>query len=273
MSGGGSRGGVRGGPDRTITGGQIAFTLLGPLEIRKGDVDHAPTAPKVLQLMAVLVLNPGRVVHVDTIVRELWDGRPPRSVRTTMQTYIYQLRRCIDEHGLAEDAEHMLGTRAPGYVLRISPEQVDVERFRRLAHEGRAHVAAGRNEAAGCSLEQAVALWSGPPLANIACGPVLSAHAVDLQEQLRDVRHLRVEAAIARGTHRELVGELRVRASVDPLDEDLHGQLIRVLARSGRRSEAMSTYRDLRNRLVGQLGVEPSSALQSLHLDLLSDAA
>ncbi len=260
--------------DRTIvTDSKVTFTLLGPLQILKDGVDHAPTAPKVLQLMTMLVLNPSRVVPVDSIVHELWGERPPRSVRTTMQTYVYQLRRCIEQHRLADDAEHMLTTRAPGYVLRISPEQVDVERFRRWCREGRAELAAGRATEAARSLGRAVELWSGPPLANVACGPVLSAHAVELQEQLRDARHLRVEAAITCGSHRELVGELRAQAAGEPLDEDLHGQLIRVLARSGRRSEAMSTYRDLRRRLVGQLGIEPSGALQSLHLDLLSDAS
>jgi SARP family transcriptional regulator, regulator of embCAB operon len=268
-----TRDGAPGDPRGVVAQGEATFTLLGPLEILKDGVDHAPTAPKVLQLMAVLVLNPGRVVPVHTLARELWGERPPRSARTTVQTYVYQLRRCIEQHDLAPDPEHMLGTRAPGYVLRIAPDQVDVERFRRWCREGRAELAAGRAAEAATLLDRAVDLWSGPALANVACGPVLAAHAVDLQEQLRDARHLRVEAAIACGTHRELVGDLRVRAAVDPFDEDLHGQLIRVLARSGRRSEAMSTYRELRRRLVGQLGVEPSTALQSLHLDLLSDAS
>lgn len=254
------------------TQGEVRFTLLGPLEVVKDGVDHSPTAPKVLQLLAMLVVNPGRVVPVDAIVDELWGSRPPRSVRTTMQTYVYHLRRCIEQNGLAEDAETMLATRPRGYVLQIAPEQVDVEHFRVLARDGRTQVAAGHHAEAASRFTRALDLWAGPPLANVDCGPVLTRHVIDLQEQLRDVRHLRIEAEIACGAHRELVGELRSLTAADSLDEDLHGQLIRVLARSGRRSEAMTTYRQLRARLVDELGVEPSGELQNLHLDLLSDA-
>lgn len=254
------------------TRSEVRFTLLGPVEILKDGVDHAPTAPKVLQLMSLLLLAPGRVVPAGTIVDELWGERPPRSGRTTMQTYVYHLRRCIELHGLAEDAEGMLATRPPGYVLRIAPEQVDVSQFARHHRDGQALLAAGRSAEAAAVLRDALDLWSGPPLANVVCGDVLSRHAVALTEQLRHVRHLWAEAEIASGGHRGLVAELRSLAATDLLDEELHGQLITVLARSGRRSEAMSTYHDLRRRLVDELGIEPSDSLRALHHELLSDA-
>lgn len=254
------------------TRSDVTFTLLGAVEILRGGVDFAPTAPKVLQLMSLLLLAPGRVVPSGTIVDELWGERPPRSVRTTMQTYVYHLRRCIEQNGLADDAERMLATRPPGYVLRIAPEQTDVGRFARLHREGRDLLVAGRSVEAAGVLRRALDLWSGPPLVNVSCGDVLSRHAVTLTEQLRDARHLWTEAEIASGGHRGLVAELRSRAAADDLDEELHGQLITVLARSGRRSEAMATYLDLRRRLVDELGIEPSDTLRTLHHDLLSDA-
>ncbi|CAA9415413.1 MAG: hypothetical protein AVDCRST_MAG66-2342 [uncultured Pseudonocardia sp.] len=255
-----------------VTDGEVTFTLLGPVEILKDGVDHAPTAPKVLQLMSLLLLAPGRVVPASMIVDELWGERPPRSVRTTMQTYVYHLRRCIELNSLADDAEQMLGTRPPGYVLRITPEQVDVSQFAHHHREGQELLAAGRNTEAASVLRTALDLWSGPPLANVACGDVLARHCVTLTEQRRHARHLWTEAEIASGGHRGLVAELRSLAATDRLDEELHGQLITVLARSGRRSEAMSTYHELRSRLVDELGIEPSDALRSLHHELLSDA-
>jgi SARP family transcriptional regulator, regulator of embCAB operon len=260
-------------PARTEPVDELRFTLLGQLEILKGGIDHAPTAPKVLQLMALLLTQPGRVVHVESIIEELWSEKPPRSARTTVQTYVYHLRRCIQQNGLADDAEAILSTRPPGYVLRVRPAQVDVHEFERLRHDGREQFAAGRAADAARTLRAALATFAGPPLANVACGPVLSRFVVDLEEQRRTTRHLRIEADIACGTHRELVGELRTMTSVDLLDEVLHGQLIRVLARSGRRSEAMCTYRNFRARLVDELGVEPSDDLQNLHLTLLSGEA
>lgn len=252
-------------------GAAVTFTVLGSLEILKNGVDHAPTAPKILQLMAMLLLQPGRVVQTASLVAELWDDAPPRSVRTTLQTYVYQVRRCIEQNELADDPESMLATKPPGYVLRIDPAQVDVFRFRQLCAEARSLAQAGLpGEAAGV-YRAALALWSGPPLANVSCGPVLSAFAVELQEQRRHAQHQRIEAEIAAGSDRELVGELSSLVASNRLDEALHGQLMRVLGRSGRRSDAMSIYRQLRARLSTELGVDPCDELQDLHLQLISD--
>jgi SARP family transcriptional regulator, regulator of embCAB operon len=103
----------------------------------------------------------------------------------------------------------------------------------------------------------------------VPCGPVLSRYAVDLQEQRRNAIHWAFEAEIDCGAHRELIGELRALTAVNPLDEGLHGLLMTALSRSGRRSEAMQTYRRMRDRLVDELGVEPDAALQQIHLSLL----
>ncbi|HXV92091.1 MAG TPA: AfsR/SARP family transcriptional regulator [Pseudonocardia sp.] len=248
----------------------VTFRLLGQLEILKDDVDHAPTAPKILQLVGLLLMSPGRVVHVDSIVEELWADEPPRSVRTTMQTYVYHLRRCLEHNLLVDNAEQMLSTRNRGYVLRIHPSQVDVFTFQRLCREGQQLLDAHRHHDAARTFRSALDLWSGPPMANINCGPVLSAFAVNLQEQRRHAQHLRIEAEIEDGAGRGLIGELHSLAAANRLDEVLHGQLIRVLARSGRRSDAMSVYRDLHGRLTTELGIEPSDELQALHMWLLS---
>lgn len=268
---------VRDGPDHEAHGRQrdeaaddVAFTLLGPLEVLKNGVNFAPSAPKILQLLGMLLMRPGKVVHVDAIIQELWADDPPRSVRTTMQTYVYQLRKCIERHGLAEHSETLLVTRSPGYAFHIDPSQLDVTEFQQLCRAGRDSMAAHRYDDAAQSFRSALGLWTGPALANVQCGALLTAYAVDLQEQRRAAHHLRIQAEIEAGNHRELIGELKFLVSTNPLDEGLHGQLIRVLARSGRRSDAMEIYRLLRTRLHAELGVEPCAELQALHHGLLS---
>ena len=268
--------GALGGPDSARRGPGhdrdhgVRFTLLGPLEVRHNGIDHAPTAPKVLQLLAMLVSNPGQVVHIDSIIRELWANDPPRSVRKTMHIYVHHLRRSLEEIGLAEDIDSVLVTKKPGYLLRIDRDQVDLTAFRILREQGRVQLHQQRYADAADSLREALALWSGPPLANVRCGPVLSAYVVELLEARRSTQQLRIEADINVGLDTELIGELRALVEANPLDEVLTSQLIRVLGRSGRRSDAMASYRRLRAQLNDELGVEPCDELQQLHHDLLS---
>lgn len=249
----------------------VRFTILGPLEVLKDDIDYAPTTPKILQLLALFVMRPGRMVHMDTIIQELWAADPPRSVRTTMHTYVYHLRRCIDQHGLAADGAEMLSTKPPGYVFHITPDQVDSFAFTRLQQQGQELQRQSRFAEAADTFRAALDLWSGPPFANVHCGSVLSAYTTELLEQRRATLHQRIEADITSGRHRELIGELRSLTTGNPLDEALHAQLMRALGRSGRRSDAMAVYRTLRMRLSHELGVEPCDELQLLHRDLLTD--
>lgn len=251
--------------------GAVRFTLLGQLEVLKDGIDCAPRAPKILQLLAMLLLRAGSVVQTDSIIHELWSDYPPRSFRTTMHTYVYQLRRCIERNGLAVDGDEVLVTKPPGYALRINPAQVDVFVFRRLCQYGKQSLANNCYKDAAHSFRSALSLWSGPPMANVNCGSVLSAYAVELQEQRRNAHHLRIQAEIDGGMSRELIGELRSLVTTNPHDEGLHGQLMHVLSRSGRRVDALAAYRKLREKLNEELGVEPCGELQKLHCELLAD--
>lgn len=246
----------------------VRFTLLGPLEVRMNDVDYAPTGPKVLQLLALLLMRAGQVVDSETIIRELWSQQPPRSVRKTMQTYVYHLRQCIERNGLA--GSDVLRTKPPGYVFKVDPEQIDVFTFRRMFRRGRDLMAEDRPAEAAKTLRAALALWSGPAMSNVPCGPVLSAYAVDLEEQQHAARYLRIQAEIDAGQHRDLIAELRSLVSENPHDEGLHGQLMRALGLSGRRLEALEMYRELRAKLNEELGLEPCADLQRLQQELLS---
>ncbi|MGW4528443.1 AfsR/SARP family transcriptional regulator [Amycolatopsis sp. NPDC004378] len=249
----------------------VQFTVLGTLGVLRDGVDHTPTAPKLLQLLALLVTRPGKMVHVDSITQELWPSGPPRTVRTTLHTYVYHLRRCFEQNSLADGAEDLLTTKAPGYVFRIDPSQVDVHRFGQLQQEAQDLLRQDQHAAAALRFRAALDLWTGPPLANVHCGPILLPYTVELLEQRRNALHMLIEAEITSGNHRELIGELRSLTAGNPLDEALHGQLMRALGRSGRRSDAMAVYRTLRKRLSEELGVEPCDELQLLHHDLISE--
>jgi DNA-binding SARP family transcriptional activator len=247
---------------------EIRLSVLGPLEAHRDGVDRAPRTPKLLQLLAMLVIRPGRIVHVDSIISELWPSHPPRTARTTLSTYVYHLRRCIDD---AEADDSLLVTRAPGYMLRVSPDQVDVHTFGLLLQRGRDLQNRGLHAEAAEAYRQALDLSTGSPLANVPCGPTLSTYTMEVLEELRRAQHLMIEAEIAAGRHRELIGELRSLTAENPLDEALHAQLMVVLGRSGRRSDAMAVYRGLRAQLSTELGVEPCDGIQLLHRDLLSE--
>ncbi|MQA07485.1 MAG: SARP family transcriptional regulator [Pseudonocardiaceae bacterium] len=258
-------------PPSSAGDNQLEFRLLGPLEALKHGQDCAPTAPKTLQLLAMLLLRADKIVQIDSIIQELWADEPPRSARTTMQTYVYQLRRFIEKNRRTGTDDNMqLLTKLPGYVLRIDTARIDVYVFQRLCQQGHEQIQRGQHNEAARTLRTALSLWSGPPLANVDCGPWLSAYAVELQEQKRNAHHLRIQAEIEAGMHRELIGELRSLVTSNPFDEGLHGQLIRVLDRSGRRHDALAAYRTLRATLNKELGLEPCTELQRLHHQLLT---
>ncbi|ANN19778.1 SARP family transcriptional regulator [Amycolatopsis orientalis] len=245
----------------------VRARLLGPLELHAGGADRAPTTPKLLQLLAMLLIRPGKTVHVDSLVHELWNDTPPRSVRRTLHTYVHHLRRHLDPDGDGG----LLVTSPPGYRLDVDPAVVDVSEFGELLCLGRDLLAEGDDAAAAHAFRTALDLWSGPPLANIHCGPTLAAYTVYLLEHRRNARDLWIEAEIRSGRHREMLGVLRSLATANPLDETLHAQLIRALGLSGRRSDALASYQWLRARLDEELGVEPCAELRELHRELLSE--
>jgi DNA-binding SARP family transcriptional activator len=246
------------------------FTLLGPVQVRTDDRDHTPTAPKLRQLLALLMMRSGHTLHPEAIVHELWSREaPPRNVRSCVQTLVYQLRRCLDDAGPAASGRHVLAVRPPGYVLRVQPHQLDVVVFHELVRQGQEAFHARQFEHAARLLRAGLGLWAGDPMANVRCGPVLSSYALDLQEHRRNARYLRIQADIEAGRAEQLIGELRALVASDPLDEGAHAQLMQVLGRVGRRSEALALYRPLRERLIDELGLEPCEIVEQRHREVL----
>lgn len=247
----------------------VRFKILGTLELLHGAGSLTPSAPKVRRVLAHLLVNANKIVHIDSIIDELWGDDPPSSAVTTTQTYIYQLRRLMVLHRLAA-VDELLITKAPGYILRISPEQLDADRFTRLAAEGRALLERGAAAEASSRLRMAMDLWTGPALSNVTLGCHLQAHAAYLEEERLRTVELRIEADIRLGRDRELISELRSLVIGYPLNEWFHSQLIQILTRCGRRNEALQAYRSLRSVLNNELGLEPSVEVQSLHREILA---
>lgn len=247
----------------------MQFNVLGALEMAHEGKFCTPTAPKVRWVLALLVAHANRILSIDALIEELWGDQPPRSAITTTQTYIYQLRRCMEREGMAADAGEILQTRPPGYLLRIQPESVDAYQFEQLTSQGRALLEAGDALNAAQRLREALNLWRGPAMANVTVGRLLEAHVAHLNEQRVRALELRIEADRRLGRHRELIPELRSLVIADPLNEWIHGQLIDALSRAGRRGEALRAYQSLRNMLKEELGLEPSAELQRLQYQVL----
>lgn len=248
----------------------VRFRLLGRLEVVVHGQDVAPTTPRMLQLLGLLLMRWRHVVPADSIVEELWAERPPRRARSSVQTHVHQLRRCVGRLGLAADPEAVLVTRAPGYLFDVDLRRTDVYAFSRHRREGLTALDEKRPADAARHFRAAEDLWAGPPLANVVLGPVLAGEAVELLERRRAVRSARIDADMACGRHRELVGELQSLCLAHPLDEVVHAQLVRVLGQCGRRSDAMVVYRRLRDGLDRELGVAPGDEVMTAYAELIA---
>ncbi|MFF3863574.1 BTAD domain-containing putative transcriptional regulator [Streptomyces sp. NPDC002209] len=260
--------------------------VLGTLAVREQGVSVTPTAPKPRQVLALLALHADQVVPVSALIEELWAGAPPRSARTTLQTYVLQLRALIAsalEQGAAateggEGAEGAAGRRTAkdvlvtlpgGYLLNSGGGTSDVREFDRLAGIGYRAMDAGDFPGAARQLREALALWSGPAFADVHGGIQLDMEARRLEETRLCALDQRIEADLRLGRHRELLAELTVLASRYRTHENLHGQFMLALHRSGRRGEALDVYQRLRATLVRELGLEPSAALRRLQRSIL----
>ena len=235
----------------------LEFRLLGPLEVvRNGEV-VTPTGQKQRTLLALLLLNGGRVVSIDAIIDALWGDQPTRTAATSVQNLISQLRKLVGPDALSNEA--------PGYVLRVPPEQVDVARFRVLVEGARALAP----DEAAAQLRDALALWRGSPLPELAYDTWAQTDIAQLEELRLTALEQWVDAELEVGRHAELVPELEALVRDQPLRERLRAQLMLALYRSGRQAEALSAYQDVRRALLGELGIEPGPALQQLHQSIL----
>jgi DNA-binding SARP family transcriptional activator len=238
------------------------FRILGPLEVRDRGGSVQLRGRKQRALLAVLVLHAGEVVSSDALIEALWGERLPHTARAALQNHVSRLRRALGP-GLVE-------SHAAGYVLEVSPDQIDLGRFERLTAEAR--VAEGDERAE--KLREALELWQGPPLADLAYEPFAEREAPRLEELRTTALEDLVDARLAIGAGAELVPELEQLIAENPFRERLRGQLMLALYRSGRQADALEAYQETRQTLIDELGIEPGAALRELEQAILrQDAA
>jgi len=237
------------------------FRILGPLEAQ----DEGRLVPlggtKQRAVLAILLLNRGEVVSVDRLADELWGEEPPDTATKTVQVYVSRLRK--------ELGPDTVLTRGGGYVLDIEPAQLDAARFALLTDEGRAALERGEANTASDLLREALALWRGTPLGDLAYEPFAQSQIARLQELRLVALEHRVDADLALGEAAALVPELEILVREHPARERLRAQLILALYRSGRQSDALASYRDARRALVEELGIEPGRELRELERAIL----
>ncbi|MFD3616040.1 BTAD domain-containing putative transcriptional regulator [Streptomyces sp. NPDC058676] len=251
------------------------------MRVRRNGEDVTPSAPKLRQVLALLVLNANSLVSVDQLCEELWEDRPPLSALTTLQTYIYQLRRRLllatGQQGAPFGSRPPHGcpallTRVGGYELRLDDKQaVDAYRFEQLTEQGMAQHRTGAGEEAARTLKEALSLWHGGALVDVITGRRLSAWSTQLEERRKSVQEQRFSLELDLGRHHAVLDELAEAFRAHPTHEAFAGQLMRALQRCGRRPDALNTFRTLRSHLVEELGLEPSAQLQRLHQEVLAD--
>lgn len=235
----------------------LSFRLLGSLDVGRGGRALEIGGQKQRAVLAILALNSGRVVSTDRLIDLLWGEHPPKTAVTSLQNFISQLRKTV--------GASVVVTKAPGYLLNVAAEQIDLNQFERLVAEARSL----EPEARGNKLREALALWRGPPLADFTFEPFAETEIARLEELRSAALEDRIEADLEGGAAAELVGELEGLVKQNPLRERLRGQLMLVLYRSGRQAEALQAYQDARRTLVDELGIEPTPVLQQLHASIL----
>jgi len=245
----------------------LEFRVLGPLEVVGENGPIRLGGPRQRATLAILLLHANRVVPVERLADDLYAGRPPVIAVTQVQRQVSELRRVLGSAGAVE-------TRPPGYVLRVRDEDFDLARFERLTAEaGRARA---RDDAAAAAalLGEALELWRGPPLADLAYEQFARASVERLEELRLAALEERIHAELMLGRHAALVSELEGLGGEHPLRERLRGLQMLALYRSGRQAEALDVYREARGQLVSSFGIEPSAALRALeHAILTQDAS
>jgi DNA-binding SARP family transcriptional activator len=234
----------------------LQFSILGPIEIGGDSGEIRITAQRERALLALLLLQANRVVATDFLIDRLWGERPPRTAANSLQNGISHLRRLLG----AEVVE----TRAPGYVARIEPDQLDLSRFERLRERARGEQAPER---AG-TLREALALWRGEPLADLAYEPCVQDEIRRLAALRLDTLEERIGADLALGRYAEVIPELESLVAVHGDREKLVGHLMLALHQAGRDIEANAAFHEC-SRQLDEVGLLPRHELQELHRSIL----
>ena len=240
---------------------KVQFRILGPIEARVDGRSAALGAPKQRALLALLLVSRRRVVTAEQLIDGLWGEAPPASALQSLQVYVHGLRRAL--------GGERIETAGRGYRVAVGEDELDLDRFERAVERGRAALEAGRADDAVDDLREALAIWRGPALADLPEESRRAADAESLEELRLTALELRYDAELACGRHDAIVAELEKLTTEDPYREKFLQQRLLALYRSGRQADALEVYRDARDVLAEDLGLDPSPALQELERAIL----
>jgi predicted ATPase/DNA-binding SARP family transcriptional activator len=236
--------------------------LLGPVQVVRAGREIRLGGPRPRAVLALLVLEAGRVVPAGRLVEHVWRGSPPPGAAKTLRSYVSRLRVVLDP-------DATLAARGGGYVLGLEPDKVDAVRFEQLVGAGQAVLGGGEAAAAAGRFRQALGLWRGPALADVCEVEPLAREAARLEELRLAAVEGRIEADIALGLHAEVTGELEGLVAEYPLRERLWRLLVLALYRAERQADALAAYRRARDMLAADLGLEPGEDLRRLEQAVL----
>ncbi len=243
----------------------MEFGILGPLEVRAGGDVVVLGGPKPRALLAVLLLHANETVSAERLAMGLWGEDAGADAVKALHVHVSRLRKAL---GNAE----VLSTTGGGYRLHVGQGELDADRFERLVARGHERMQGGDAAQAAEVLREALALWRGPALVDVAAAPFAGTEIARLEEERLAAIETRLEADLAAGHHADVVGELQQLAAADPVRERLHALLMLALYRSGRQADALEAYARVRAHLADELGLEPSSALKLLQAEILEQS-
>jgi DNA-binding SARP family transcriptional activator len=248
----------------------VYFKVLGPLEVVDGDrpVPLDGTKPRVI--LCALLVSPNDVVSIDRLTDWLWPRLAPESAPSIIQAHVSRLRRRLEPNRPPWARAEVLCRRPPGYLLRVEPDQVDSLRFARLVDEGRAALESGAAQVASATLSQALRLWRGSALADVALAEMAQEPIARLDAQRLSAHVMRIEADLALGRHATLVPELEALVRTHPFDERLTGQLMLALYRSGRQADSLAVYQRVHELLADELDISPAPDSRRLREAILA---
>jgi DNA-binding SARP family transcriptional activator/tetratricopeptide (TPR) repeat protein len=248
----------------------VKYAILGPVELRAGERMVAVGGPQQVALLALLLVNANRALSNDRLIDTLWDDLGPAGALKRLQAAIVRLRRALDPDRV--QGESVLRTVAGGYLLAVQPGELDAEMFQARVEEGRRAFEAGEALLARSVLGEALGMWRGPALADVAYEDFAQPEVRRLEELRLGAVEARVEANLRLGEHDAVIGELEALVAAHPGRERLAAQLMLALYRCARQGDALDVFARTRAYLLGELGLEPGPALKALQADILAQS-
>ena len=246
----------------------MEFRVLGVLEALDAGLPVSLGGPKQRSVLAMLLLDANRSVSTDRLVDGLWGDEPPQRAAATLQVYVSNLRKALEPDRSPRAEPTVLLTQAPGYVLAVDPEQVDLFRFERLVSVARSLASHGCVAGAAVLFREALALWREAPLADLANEPFATFEVPRLEEARIGAIEDRIDAELALGRDVD-VAELEGLVGRYPYRERFRRHLMVALYRSGRQVDALAAYQAARHVLVEELGIEPGRELREIEAAIL----